>query len=215
MVHPASPQAESPGRPDTAEPGGGGGTGGTSPAGSRTTAVRATWREQGWQLATSSPTAARLDEPQKPVRTPPPQGPRREQDPEPGLPGEACGSQEEGASSRAEKEARCSSGVPRASPGLPSPSSSLCQLPTRTQSPGKGIGTHTRAPAHCPLLLSPQLTPSRPLGPCQRPSNLRGRKRFCESPGPSHRPVCPSFACTEARQAGRSSPESRSMFGCF
>ena len=155
--------------------------------------VRAAWRDQGWQLVTSSPTATQLYKPQNPIRTPPRRahaGSRTQSQACGGklrLPGRRGASCRAGSSSRAEKEAQCSSGVPRPSPGLPSPSSSLCLLPTPSRRAGKGIGTHRpkRLPTH-PQLLSAQLAPGRPLGPCQRPSNLRGRKRLCESPRALH-----------------------------
>lgn len=165
MVHPASPQAESPGRPDTAQPGAGGagggaggGTGGTSPEGSRTNRAEGSLERGGgsWPLPAPQPHSCT--------------SPRAHQDPTRGAHaasrtqsqaclGEACGSQEEGASSRAEKEARHSSGVPRPSPGLPSPSSSLCQLPTPTQSPGKGISAHTPERLPTALCFSPHSSP--------------------------------------------------------
>lgn len=164
--------------------------------------MRATWREQGWQLATSSPTAARLDEPQKPVRLPPPRVHAEEQDPSQACRGSPVAPRKRGPL-HGQRRRHDAAQVSQSRPWPALPPSKSCQLPTRTQSPGRESAHTPPTPAHCPASL-PQLTPSRPLGPCQRPSNLRGRKRFV---GPRPFPqahVCPSFACTEARQAGQS-----------
>lgn len=122
------------------------------------TELRAAWREgaAAGHFQPHSRTAVRAPEP---IRTPPRGAHAASRTQSQACLGEACGSQEEGASSRAEKEAQHSSGVPRPSPGLPSPSSSLCQLPTPTQSPGKGISAHTPERLPTALCFSPHSSP--------------------------------------------------------
>lgn len=58
--------------------------------------VRAAWRDQGWQLVTSSPTATQLHKPQNPIRTLPRGAHAGSRTQSQACGGDACGSQEDG-----------------------------------------------------------------------------------------------------------------------
>lgn len=199
---PGQPAGQSlPGRPDTAEPGAVDGRDQPSRQqdnGGEGNLERAGWCS--WPLQPHSRTAGRAPEARQ---TPPPQGPRRA-GPRARPAGEACGSQEEGALHGQRRRHDAAQVSPE--PALACPPF-FKSLPASSHAPRKE-SAHTPERLPTALCFSPHSSP-----PADHWAFASGLPTYVAESGfvsPPALPTgpCPSFACTEACQAGRPSPES-------